>query len=476
MRFVLIEGIKDSYRYFQDKYSEDEFYNIVSLDPTANVEKDKRGKYQDWLLKNVFANDNPAPEEVTKYLKLFTDNVKYMDNKNITQFKDFDELKTFIDSFEAKPTYQQMEADNIKAGKEAKPGKDYKLIYESEHYALFEILTYGGSVKLGKGAHWCTASTTPPSSENMFKGGRDHYWDYTHGGAHLYVIINKSDASDKYQFVDDTETVSFLNKDDAELTQEEWENISRDQDLINYIGDHISERVAYMYSQNEYDVFEEEITDDKIADCLRKQPHTEVITFYDATKLYSYSFDNDSLGLSEIYKSLKEIRFDNEPLEEIPSYCFSDIHMEVLQVPETNLINRYAYYKCSGIELDFQEVENPTISKGAFVECEFNKISFDSSLDIEPGAFVRCNVKSLLTYLIAIKKNYQSLIGLKGEVFYIADPRLTKDTVYDSVSKMEDKDILTGLSLATALFETITLRDGSIVDKDRLKEVLKTKL
>ena len=223
MRFVLIEGIKDSYRYFQDKYSEDEFYKIVSLDPTASIEKDKRGKYQDWLLKNVFANDNPAPEEVSKYLKLFTDNVKYMDNKNITQFKDFNELKTFIDSFEAKPTYQQMEADNIKAGKEAKPGKDYKLLHESEHYALFEILTYGGSVKLGKGAHWCTASTTPPSSENMFKGGRDHYWDYTHGGAHLYVIINKSDASDKYQFVDDTETVSFLNKDDAELTKEEWE-------------------------------------------------------------------------------------------------------------------------------------------------------------------------------------------------------------------------------------------------------------
>ena len=75
-----------------------------------------------------------------------------------------------------------------------------------------------------------------------------------------------------------------------------------------------------------------------------------------------------------------------------------------------------------------------------------------------------------------IKKNYQSLIGLKGEVFYIADPRLAKDTVYDSVSKMEDKDILAGLSLATSLFETITLRDGSIVDKERLREVLKTKL
>ena len=65
-----------------------------------------------------------------------------MDNKNITQFKDFNELKTFIDSFEAKPTYQQMEADNIKAGKQMPRiylacGVDDFLLNENNDFADF---------------------------------------------------------------------------------------------------------------------------------------------------------------------------------------------------------------------------------------------------------------------------------------------------------------------------------------------------
>jgi hypothetical protein len=63
---------------------------------------------------------------------------------------------------------------------------------------------YGASCELGSGTAWCTATG---QTDSWFK-------QYINDGP-IYIIINKSDSKDKYQF--SFETHSFMDRNDLDI-------------------------------------------------------------------------------------------------------------------------------------------------------------------------------------------------------------------------------------------------------------------
>jgi hypothetical protein len=94
------------------------------------------------------------------------------------------------------------------------------MFYEDSDWVVYIPETYAASCKLGQGTSWCTAST---ESSN-------YYDDYTEDGP-LYIIINKKDRNEKYQF--HLETDSFMDKDDDAIDLFTFFKEERNRGLLN---------------------------------------------------------------------------------------------------------------------------------------------------------------------------------------------------------------------------------------------------
>ena len=94
------------------------------------------------------------------------------------------------------------------------------MFYEDSDWVVYIPETYAASCKLGQGTSWCTASTE----------SSDYYDDYTEDGP-LYIIINKKDKNEKYQF--HFETDSFMDIDDDDIDLFAFFKEERNRGLLN---------------------------------------------------------------------------------------------------------------------------------------------------------------------------------------------------------------------------------------------------
>ena len=185
---------------------EDQFMSIISLDPTYIEGKDSVGKYGKWLL-NLYNKGNLGNfGHVHDALTRFDTNKKYLKNKDIGQFKTIDALDVYLNdenNYNDQSARQKLR-DTQKARHNADIETEAEHVFSGEGWDVYIPLTYAASCKLGNGTSWCTATTES-----------DYYFNHYTGQGPLYILINKSNPEEKYQF--HFETRSFMDKDDSSI-------------------------------------------------------------------------------------------------------------------------------------------------------------------------------------------------------------------------------------------------------------------
>ena len=181
-------------------------YNkLVRLDPTFIENTENIGQYTKWLfrkdnltwiLNNIKTRRGEDLYKIKEALTLFEKakrvNQLPMDKKDIGKLN-IDTL--FNLTFELQNVQSKTEKE-----KEVKQGIKK---YELEDWTIIIPETEQAACYYGKGTKWCTAG----DSHNQF--------DYYHRQGILYILINKQDPSDKYQF--HFESSQFMDKMDRQI-------------------------------------------------------------------------------------------------------------------------------------------------------------------------------------------------------------------------------------------------------------------
>ena len=217
MRFRLVEDIAS----FKKRYPEidDNTFNmLLKLDPTYTG-GDNKGAYSQWIMdlyKRIKKQGGPQLRrfidddlyKVTNYLAEFDEKKKFFKNKDINQFKTLPDLAQALEEVgEGELSHRQEVRQRQKDRKNADLGKEAELVHEDSKWEVWVPNTYAASCKLGQGSSWCTAST---ESDYYYK----HYLDMY--GGEYYIIINKNDEDEKYQF--HFESGQYMDKYDGSIS------------------------------------------------------------------------------------------------------------------------------------------------------------------------------------------------------------------------------------------------------------------
>lgn len=230
MRFVLekyltedIEAVKNRYPDIDDTT----FDTALKADPTYKEGSNSVGRYTKWIL-NILNNELKRNDGIKintmRYLKgnvkdALTEFERYkssMSNRDIGQFKSFEELVEFVSTLS-----NDVLTDRQKERRLRNAYNDAKLLFSDGKWEVWTPLSYAGSCTLGKGTSWCTAY-----SEN------DAYYKHYSSEGTLYVLINKQNPKDKYQF--HFESAQFMDVEDKSINSNEYSHIFEDAELLDY--------------------------------------------------------------------------------------------------------------------------------------------------------------------------------------------------------------------------------------------------
>lgn len=178
--------------------------DILEQDPTTIKEKNIAGKYSGWIYKIFLLTNTDSLESITENLQTIIYDTVYKFNlianqmknpyykeilsnfnPNINDIKSIDELQDYVEKFkEVLPT----ENFNINLLPYVK-NNDLIHIHSGAKWNIYIPLTMEQSIQQGSNTSWCTQYKD--SSRNMFSKYKSQP---------LFIIINKKNYLDKYQF------------------------------------------------------------------------------------------------------------------------------------------------------------------------------------------------------------------------------------------------------------------------------------
>ena len=193
---VSLENLKNQ---FAKDMDDEIFEELIGLDPTANIEKHRGGKYCPWIFKQ-YNNGNLDIDNQGGTLKdaltTFSRSSKNFKNTDLGKYKTVAEF--IEDSHNAGNAGEDENLSEEELYKKtlkeahAASDKDKKCLAVDGGWELWIPLTYAGSISLartgGVVAKWCTA----------YSRDRSWYDKYTRTGP-LYIFLNMNKKGEKYQ-------------------------------------------------------------------------------------------------------------------------------------------------------------------------------------------------------------------------------------------------------------------------------------
>lgn len=209
---ILLEAITPQEihgKYYKDIPYE-EFIKLCKADPQTverNNEIVKIGKYAKLLIqmyrsKKLMLEDLPRAKEYLEYV--YKHNITLDSNK----------IKTLNDLYDVVKQYIARGAgSNLNTILTTLSPEEYKLIHDGKDWMIYNPLTERASCYLGVSTDWCT--TWGPHSLNKEYRERDNYFQRYYKDGPLYIMINKNDNTNKYQF--HFESKQYMDKDDKRI-------------------------------------------------------------------------------------------------------------------------------------------------------------------------------------------------------------------------------------------------------------------
>jgi hypothetical protein len=196
-------------KYYSDM-PDDVFKDIVSIDPNSVIkdgEVVKMGPYSKILL-SMYMKGNLKKEDsakATEYLEIAYANKLQLSNN----------LKSIGDLYELVKPYMKLSVDDTDVNKliQYLDDSQYDMELDGEKWYIFKPKDEKSACVLGAGTEWCT--TWGPESTNPKHKDRSNRFDYHDKQGSMYIIINKEDNSDKYQF--HIPSRQFMDKGDRQV-------------------------------------------------------------------------------------------------------------------------------------------------------------------------------------------------------------------------------------------------------------------
>lgn len=195
-------------KYYSD-IADDAFNQIVTSDPKTVVrdgEVMKVGKYSKLLL-SMYRQGNLKLEDLPKaneYLEIVYKRQIPL-NANLENLAELYEL--------VKPYMLNDGETNLSVLIDYLDSSQYEMVMDGEQWYIFKPKDEKAACVLGSGTEWCT--TWGPSSTNSRYKDRNNMFGYYNKQGSMYIIINKKDNSDKYQF--HVPSKQFMNKSDNQV-------------------------------------------------------------------------------------------------------------------------------------------------------------------------------------------------------------------------------------------------------------------
>ena len=278
-------SIQDIYQKYYSDIPEDTFQQIISADPTYNVEKpNKMGKFGKWLL-TLYQKQNLKIEDLYKakdYLSTFIKfNVK-LQKRDIMKYHSLQELYQTIEPFLKNPQQAVTKAEEIRNIKEGA-----EKVYEDGKWLVVVPHTEESACYYGKGTQWCTAAD---KSNNMFDS-------YNKDGL-LYINILKG-TNTKYQF--HFETQQFMDATDKPIQQPIQTTIGLTPELVDFYAnkyEKLSVAITSEYSLEEMEEvkgLEDYYLANNSSELLRYNKDSKRMETIYYINDYSYHFYNELL-------------------------------------------------------------------------------------------------------------------------------------------------------------------------------------
>ena len=211
------------YSKYYNKIPEVTFIKIISADPQSvvkpgvdtNIENrvQRIGKYSKLLLslhsKNTLRLEDL--DRATEYLGYLYKHKVPVDINKVNQLSDlYDLIKKYIvqDKRDLSTIFQSLTE------------QDYKVLYDGEKWYIIQPLSEKGACYLGVNTEWCT--TWGPYSLNDSYKDRDNYFNRYNLQGPLFILINKTNENDKYQF--HFESKQFMNPADKQINTGDFLN------------------------------------------------------------------------------------------------------------------------------------------------------------------------------------------------------------------------------------------------------------
>jgi len=208
---------KEIYQKYYSKIPYETFLDIVMADPKTNIDGTGEllslGKYAKMLLsfyqKGTLRDDDLVKaEEYLGYVYLHNVAVE------INKLKNLGDLYKVVQRYIIEDTLEFKEILNALV-----LGEDYKLLHQGKDWDFYQPLTIKGASYLGYSTEWCT--TWGEYCLNKKNRDRENYFLRYHTKGPLFIIINKINPTDKYQF--HFETNQYMDKTDKRInTTEFW--------------------------------------------------------------------------------------------------------------------------------------------------------------------------------------------------------------------------------------------------------------
>lgn len=200
---------EEIYQKYYSKIPYDQFLEIVSSDPQSVVQDNKiqrMGKYAKLLI-SLFQKGGLQFEDLDKAKEYLEYVYQHKIPVDLGKIKQLGDLYNIVKDYIAKDTRSLDEILKVLSQDE------FNVLHNGEKWFIFQPLSEKAACYLGVSTEWCT-TWGPYSLNKKHKDRSNQFRNYSSKGP-LFIMVNKNDFDDKYQF--HFETNQFMDKNDRRI-------------------------------------------------------------------------------------------------------------------------------------------------------------------------------------------------------------------------------------------------------------------